>query len=308
MLGNGTAGPHEPLPVLGFRAGFEIDLDAWVFGLEMRGDQLHRFRYRGRGSGNERIVAEDTGNRFDDLRVVRVNVESRNEVTEVFEVGHQVIVRRDGVSGREGVMRVNIKCFFLEPTGMVRRSLRRYVASFQRDTCPTSPIGYHDATVFIDVVDRASDAQQQEWSRADERWPVKCQWCQHTFTVDDQWQLFREALYRPSHGGEEITLRDAPAGAMWWAPWYDGLSGGPFLGQQLAHTLVVKTPGGEWMPDMRASNCTMPFDDDHHCWVLHGLVPNVTVDKNGKTCGAGGGSISQSGYHGFLRNGELVEA
>jgi hypothetical protein len=41
--------------------------------------------------------------------------------------------------------------------------------------------------------------------------------------------------------------------------------------------------------------------------VRHGTPPDVTVDKNGLTCNAGGGSIQVPGWHGFLRNGELVE-
>lgn len=34
----------------------------------------------------------------------------------------------------------------------------------------------------------------------------------------------------------------------------------------------------------------------------------ITVDKNGTTCAAGAGSISAGPYHGFLRNGQLVDA
>ena len=34
---------------------------------------------------------------------------------------------------------------------------------------------------------------------------------------------------------------------------------------------------------------------------------NITVDKNGNTCSAGGGSIMGRTYHGFLRNGYLDE-
>jgi hypothetical protein len=74
------------------------------------------------------------------------------------------------------------------------------------------------------------------------------------------------------------------------------------------HHLVVITPGGFWDIDSRASNCTMKEDGLHRCWIRHGAPPNVTVDKRGFTCSAGAGSIAQEGYHGFLRNGELVPA
>ena len=58
---------------------------------------------------------------------------------------------------------------------------------------------------------------------------------------------------------------------------------------------------------IEASNCTRPEDTVHKCWVRHGQVPDITVDKLGDTCHAGGGSIGQKTYHGFLRGGVLVE-
>lgn len=61
-----------------------------------------------------------------------------------------------------------------------------------------------------------------------------------------------------------------------------------------------------WNIDSRASNCTMPYDYTHRCWVRHGEPPNVTVDKNGLTCAAGAGSIMAADYHGFLQNGALT--
>lgn len=71
-------------------------------------------------------------------------------------------------------------------------------------------------------------------------------------------------------------------------------------------TLFVVTPGGVWNVDERASNCTLPNDNEHYCWVRHGIPPMVTVDKVGKTCAAGAGSIMMGKYHGFLRNGKLT--
>jgi len=70
--------------------------------------------------------------------------------------------------------------------------------------------------------------------------------------------------------------------------------------------LIVHTPGGSWDIDSRASNCTLPNDNVHRCWVRHGTAPDITVDKNGVTCAAGAGSIICGNYHGFLRNGELT--
>lgn len=70
--------------------------------------------------------------------------------------------------------------------------------------------------------------------------------------------------------------------------------------------LEVVTPGGLWNVDSRASNCTMPYDYEHRCWVRHGDVPVITVDKAGLTCSAGAGSIQCGTYHGFLQNGHLT--
>ena len=81
----------------------------------------------------------------------------------------------------------------------------------------------------------------------------------------------------------------------WWMPYTKGPDG---------LCLVVKCPGGhEWMIDGRASNCTLPDDDEHHCWIRHGEPPRITVDKNGVTCNAGAGSIQAGTYHGFLIDG-----
>jgi len=104
--------------------------------------------------------------------------------------------------------------------------------------------------------------------------------------------------------GKQVRLEDLPPGAMWYADWYwrKGPDG---------HRLFVKTPGGTWSPDGRASNCTRPDDTEHFCWVRHGTPPNITVDKDGNTCGCGcsiGQGEGYRDYHGFLRNGQLVPA
>jgi hypothetical protein len=74
-------------------------------------------------------------------------------------------------------------------------------------------------------------------------------------------------------------------------------------------SLIVKCPDGhEWMIDSRASNCAMPNDNTHHCWVRHGRPEDGTlhVDKSGNTCAAGAGSIETPKWHGFLHNGHLT--
>ena len=74
------------------------------------------------------------------------------------------------------------------------------------------------------------------------------------------------------------------------------------------HLAVVCPDRHIWVIDSRARNCTMPTDKRHRCWVRHGSPPNITVDKDGVTCQAGAGSIQTPDWHGFLRNGQLVDA
>lgn len=103
---------------------------------------------------------------------------------------------------------------------------------------------------------------------------------------------------------------DLHPGDMYWAPCGAQQAGGSAClywdnceGQ---HLQVVLPNGRHWDIDSRASNCTMPNDRLHRCWVRAGEPPNITVGKNGLTCSAGAGSIQAGAYHGFLRNGVLT--
>lgn len=101
-------------------------------------------------------------------------------------------------------------------------------------------------------------------------------------------------------------------GAMFWDSnidenyWWDNHVG--------PHLCVVLPDHHIWVIDSRASNCDMKNNRLHRCWVRHGEVPNITVNKEPRshTCNAGGGSILTHGpgnkesYHGFLRNGYLT--
>lgn len=94
-----------------------------------------------------------------------------------------------------------------------------------------------------------------------------------------------------------------PPGAMFW-----------ISGRSCEHDptcerhLCVSTPGGAyWDIDGRSSNCAAPHDRQHRCWVRTGEPPDVTVGKNGLTCGAGTGSIDDGEYHGYLVDGVFTE-
>ena len=196
-----------------------------------------------------------------------------------------------------------IRCFLIEPTGKSRIWWRRYSDSL-KSPCRMTNKGYCNGMVLAGDVDGTDHVCRSMAAGEEEpgaQWPTHCERCGREFTPEDAKQVFCLDLYREvGTEGPIFTMRDAPAGAMWFADWLSAR--GPD-----GRNLVVMTPGGEWMVDGRASNCTMPQDREHRCWVRHGAAPQITVDKNGKTCAAGAGSIIVGNYHGFLRNGFLEE-
>ena len=113
----------------------------------------------------------------------------------------------------------------------------------------------------------------------------------------------KSPIYRNLVTGARKESQDLPVGALWASadPVYtkgaDGLA------------VFCRLPEGHtWYIDSRASNCTMPTDNSHRCWVRHGTKGEaLTVDKMGASCKAGGGSINVEGiWHGFLTKGRLV--
>jgi len=203
---------------------------------------------------------------------------------------------------------MGVKCFLLEPVAKIKIDLRRYIGNSE---CPAN--GYHDNSTFLGEFDFPipERGQYESWTdfeeslrppKDDTRWPVVCS-CGFEFKDAGCWQMFTERLMKRSDTGELTTLRDAPGGAIWRAWWYP-----KYWDNQEDDCLMVKLPNGhDWCVDSRASNCTMPDDRMHRCWVRTGTPPNINVDKNGFTCAAGAGSIVSGNWHGFLRNGELIQ-
>lgn len=204
-----------------------------------------------------------------------------------------------------------VQCYWIEPTEQQARWLRRYRGREAGGRCEQNPLGIHNAMRRVEdgpIVKTAegyhSGPEPAEY-RGDQRWPDGCI-CSYVFVLNDTWQVFTDTIYRRADTGEEKPLREWGPGAMWDAWWV------PYKGPD-GRSIVVRLPNGhDWWIDSRASNCTLPDDDEHQCWIRHGDPPDLTVDKDGQTCAAGGGSIaSGSGdtyYHGFLREGRLVPA
>lgn len=163
-------------------------------------------------------------------------------------------------------------------------------------------MGYHDVMVELDVVEGWIEETHYAnkgslVAKDDPRWPTRCT-CGYEFLATDQKQVFESAIYRRADTGEEMALRDAPAGAMWDAFWM-GRKGPD------GKSLAVQLPGNHvWLVDGPCSNC--PWKDrEHQCWARHGTPPDITVDKNGNSCPVGAGSIIAGNYHGMLENGYL---
>jgi hypothetical protein len=211
------------------------------------------------------------------------------------------------------------RCYFLEETSRVRIDLRRYHHDGQ---CPRNPgeNSYHDATFDNFMViespipplgeSESYDVEAYRVPKDDSRWPRQCS-CGYAFPDEAHWQMFAHRLYRRSDNGTETVLREATPGALYYADWLCHSETKQFLpwdwDNQNEPPLYCKLPNGnEWCIDGRASNCTMPNERTHRCWVRHGEVPNIHVDKNGYTCAAGAGSIASGNYHGFLHNGCLT--
>jgi hypothetical protein len=195
------------------------------------------------------------------------------------------------------------KCFLVTATTRAALSLRRYISSAELK-CPRE--GYHNALMFIQNVDIKFDprgywdADRLDIPREDPRWPTHCA-CGFAFREGDEWQEYKDRLY--TDGSKDYPHRDLPVGAMYYADW---LPKNMFWDNKTDDHLHVVTPGGTWDIDGRASNCTLPNDRLHRCWVRHGEPPNIHVDKAGLTCSAGAGSIQSGSYHGFLHDGSLT--
>lgn len=213
---------------------------------------------------------------------------------------------------------MDVKVFFCEPTDRQRQWLRRYSQSDKRVCSATGhfcnaqyDLGEGDVTYTKDGYIACDDSSKPP--NDDPRWPTKCEACGVPFAAEDAYQLFSRQLYVRLDTGDTFTLEAAPPGACWDAWWIsDRRKNSPTgCGYDIGddhRSLVVKLPdGSDWHVDHRASNCTLPNDMSHHCWVRHGKPEDGTlhVDKNGHTCAAGAGSIQTKKWHGFLHNGYL---
>lgn len=203
-----------------------------------------------------------------------------------------------------------IKCFFLTPTNRVRRFARCYSNSTAPSNQCVATKSYHNASIYVDTVVVAEQnlitpGFDTLAPTSGFEWPQKCEACDYLFTEQDERMMFPDRIWVDGDGNEHsIHPKYVKPGAMFYTDWFQQ----DRLGPDGRHLVVACPDRHLWSPDNRASNCTLPHDKEHRCWVRHGVPPNITVDKNGYTCQAGAGSIvtPDNGWHGFLRDGYLV--
>lgn len=196
-----------------------------------------------------------------------------------------------------------VPCFLMSALPRSRRWLRRY--SLNREP-------YVSTMVLLDDTDRAEGMLRDntpesvlgpDW-KSDPRWPTHAE-DGYEFQPHEPYQVFERRLWQHPDG-RQLTIEEFPPGAMFNADWMSER----YRGADGLSLHVVLPNGANWCIDSQSSNCTRP-NEPHKCWCRHGTVPDVTVDKNGDTCQAGGGSIlthkgQPDEWHGFLRNGRLV--
>ena len=186
-----------------------------------------------------------------------------------------------------------IQCFWVEPTGVEARSLRRY-SDREGTVCP-SRFGYHNASVPIEPAPDSKEAIGGKGEFADDpRWPTHCE-CGYEFVESDHWQVFRVDIYRAADG-REWPIRELPPGAMYDATWYHESKYG--VGADGIALVVILPPNGGddyWHVDGSANNNPAP-QGWQRTGTVKGPSPTVTATP----------SILTPRYHGWLRNGFLV--
>ncbi len=161
------------------------------------------------------------------------------------------------------------------------------------------PYGCHNATKHLGdtLIINDNETFGNVENYPSDQWPTVCDHCGIPVPENDiVKQVFSKRMYDTPSGKLE-------PGNLYYANW---LPENMYWDNHTGPNLMCMLPNGhEWNIDSRASNCGLPNDRLHRCWVRHGEVPNIHVDKNGLTCDAGAGSIQSGDFHGFLHNGIL---
>ncbi len=205
-----------------------------------------------------------------------------------------------------------VRCFVLRDLPFERLWLRRYADG----PCPSMPgeYSYHHAMV---IWRERAPAEKKIHplhgyptiqtlgvppAHEDARWPTRCA-CGFEFPAEAEHQLFPRQIWA-TDDNREMTLEDAPVGAMWNCWWFadrrEYKGPGSFVGPD-GLSLNVKTPGGDWLIDGPSYS-----EDGERMtggWARSGTPPEITVTPSIRCLGGKG---KPDKYHGWLRGGVLV--
>lgn len=134
-------------------------------------------------------------------------------------------------------------------------------------------------------------------------WKGACDRCGQAIPWDQPTVVSVSSSMGPVYDTKDGRLQP---GDMFYVPHWGEWCPGGWTNCDGQHLHAILPNGLGWDIDGRASNCTLPDDTTHRCWVRDGTPPNVTAGKAGHTCSAGAGSILSGDYHGFLRGGVLT--
>lgn len=178
------------------------------------------------------------------------------------------------------------RCFMVEPSEFGQRSLRRYGPGCK------GILGYHDAEVIIDqqfpMEGEGRGLLKGDYD-GDPRWPKTCS-CGYVFQPTDSWQMNEAKLYRGTADGKLYRLKDLPPGAIWRAPWLEGIKNNAYAAPD-GKVWALKMPsGGEWLIYGPSSGGGK--------WSVQGTLPRITALP----------SIHEVGsYHGYVRDGVITD-
>jgi len=193
-----------------------------------------------------------------------------------------------------------LQCRLIEPVGW-----RARIIALWDGECSNGGKLHSGRVVVDEIGDPAANPEcggmLQKYAD-DPRWAMQCGRCGADAPADVKrsfgWRRFYDTTSGKPEPGDMFWVPCTSITTEWGCFHWDNCEG--------QHLHVVLPNGDEWDVDGRASNCTMPDDKTHRCWVREGDPPNVTAGKSGHTCSAGAGSIASGGWHGFLRDGKLT--
>lgn len=214
-------------------------------------------------------------------------------------------------------------CFWLEPTGRVRLSLRRFTFSPPRSNpdayaklCPVAERTGCDASTALDVYlplrmqhdeygpTMESVPEADRPGHDDSRWPAACASCGEAFDPAAEWQVNQQEEYTRSDNGEVVHMRnpigEEYAGALFDAWWLHGRPSSDGLGHVGSDgiALIAICPNG------------LPWDVDGPAtgggrWTRTGdprqpgtltISPSIAIGK----------PDGPRHYHGFLQGGAFT--